>query len=104
MAKQSNDTVNEVVEQGKEILAKANRRHIIVRNPNGVKVVDVTFGVAAAIGLLLLWLQPFGLILAFAGLAYAFYARLKLEIVHELGAGNNVVEMRLPKEDDEVSI
>jgi hypothetical protein len=99
MTKQQ-DTVNEVVEQGKSLIQKANTRHIIIRKQNGEKVVDVTFGVAAVIALLLLWVQPFGIFLVIAGIAYSFYAKLKLELVHEVGSSNNVVEMRMPNEDD----
>ena len=94
------DTVKEVVEQGKELLNQANKRHIIVSKPNGEKVIDVTFGVAAVVGLLLLWIQPFGVILAFAGAAYGIYSKLKVEIVQELGGSNNVVEVRKSKDDD----
>jgi hypothetical protein len=99
MAKQQ-DTVNEVVEQGKSLIQRANTRHIIIRKQNGDKVVDITFGVAALIGLLLLWVQPFGIFLAIAGIAYSFYAKYRLEIVHEVGSSNNVVEMRMPNEDE----
>lgn len=99
MTKQK-DTVNEVVEQGKDLLQKANTRHIIIRKPDGEKLVDVTFGVAAVVALLLLWVQPFGIMLAFAGIAYGIYAKLKMEVVRELTSGDNVVEMRLPNEKD----
>jgi hypothetical protein len=99
MSKQ-NDTVNEVVEQGRSLIQKANARHIILRKPNGEKLIDVTFGVAAVIALLLLWVQPFGIFLAIAGIAYSFYAKLRMEIVREVSSGDNVVEMRMPNEDE----
>ena len=100
MTKQE-DTIKEVVAQGKELLHKANTRHVIIRKANGDKLVDVTFGIAAVIGLFLLWFQPFGLILALAGVGYGLYSRFKLEIVRESSSGDNVIEMRLPQDDDQ---
>ena len=95
-----NDTVTEVVEQGKDLLQKANSRHIIIRKANGEKLVDVTFAVAGVVALLLLWIQPFGTLLIIGGVVYGLYSKVKLEIVRELGTGDNVVEMRVPDEDD----
>jgi hypothetical protein len=94
-----NDTVTEVVEQGKELLGKANARHIIIRKANGEKLIDVTFAVAAVVVLFLLWIQPFGIFLTIAGIAYGLYSKVRLEVVRELGNGDNVVEMRVPDEE-----
>src|SRR5689334_20206179 len=95
-----NDTVNEVVEQGKELIQKANSRHIIVRKANGEKLIDVTFTVAAVVVLFLLWIQPFGIFLTIGGIAYGLYSKVKLEIVRELNSGDNVVEIRVPDEEE----
>jgi Domain of unknown function (DUF4342) len=94
------ETVNEIVEQGKDLLSKANSRHIVIRNDRGEKVVDVTFTVAAVIAVLLLWWIPLGLPLIVIGLVYGLYAKLKLEIVRELGNGDTVVDVQLPKDGE----
>ena len=94
------ETVNEIVEQGKDLLSKANSRHIVIRNDRGEKVVDVTFTVAAVIAVLLLWWIPLGLPLIVIGLVYGLYAKLKLEVVRELGNGDTVVDVQLPKDGE----
>src|SRR5687767_2421201 len=95
MTKQE-DTIKEVVAQGKELLHKANTRHVIIRKANGDKLVDVTFGIAGVFLLFMLWFQPFGLILGLAAVVYSLYSKFKLEIVRESSTGDNVIEMRLP--------
>jgi hypothetical protein len=95
------DTVQEIVEQGKTILHKANTRHIIIRKANGEKLVDVTLGIAVAVALLMLWFQPFGMLLGLAGLAYGLYAKLRMEVVRESSSSDNVIEMRVPSDDDQ---
>jgi hypothetical protein len=95
------DTVQEIVEQGKTILQKANTRHIIIRKANGEKLVDVTLGIAVAVALLMLWFQPFGMLLGLAGLAYGLYAKLRMEVVRESSSSDNVIEMRVPSDDDQ---
>lgn len=98
MAKQE-DTMKEVVAQGKELLHKANTRHVIIRKANGDKLIDVTLSVAVVVALLLLWFGPIGIVAALAGVGYGLYSKLRLEVVRELGGGDNVIEIRLP--DDE---
>lgn len=93
------DTAKEVLEQGKEILTKANKRHIIIRKANGEKLVDVTFTVAVVVALILLWFQPIGIIIGLAAFAYGYYNKMTVEVLRELGGTDNVIEMRFPNED-----
>lgn len=95
MSKQE-DTAKEVLEQGKELLNKANKRHIIIRKANGEKLVDVTFVMAIVVVLILLWIQPIGIMIGLAAFAYGYYNKMTIEVLRELGGKDNVIEMRFP--------
>lgn len=95
----SQDTVNEVLDQGKSLLNKASSRHLIIRKANGEKLADVSFLVAAVAVILLLWI-PIGIPLALVGLAYGLYAKLKVEVVRDLGDGNTVVDYKSTNDEE----
>jgi uncharacterized sodium:solute symporter family permease YidK len=93
------ETVNQLLEQGKGLVEKGNQRHIVVRDADGKKIVDVSFTVAAIIGLVLFFMQPIGWLIAIAASIYGVMKKLKIEVARNLTEEDEVVEMQLPQDD-----
>lgn len=96
----TNDTVNEIVEQGRELVNKANQRHVIIRRADGTQLADVSVTMVAVAALVLFFFQPFGTFILFGGIAYGIISKLKIEVVHELASGDDVVEMNIPTDEE----
>ena len=95
----ANDTVNEIVQQGREIVEKANQRHVIIRRADGTQLADVSVTVVAIAALLMFFFQPFGTFVLIGGIVYGIVSKLKVEVVHELSDGDDVVEMNISNEE-----
>lgn len=101
MTKQNvNETVDNLVHEGRNIVKKANQRHVIIRKADGTQLADLSMTVLSIIVVGMFWLQPFGTIAAFAAIAYGLYNKVKIEVVHELDADNTVVEVNLPEDEE----
>ncbi len=95
-----NETVDNLVSEGRNIVKKANQRHVIIRNADGTQLADLSMTVVAIILVAMFALQPIGTIAAFAAIAYGLYSKVKIEVVHELDSDNTVVEVNLPEDED----
>lgn len=96
----ANETVDNLVHEGRKIVKKANQRHVIIRKADGTQIADLSMTVLAIIGAAMFWLQPFGTIAFFAAVAYGLYNKVKIEVVHELDADNTVVEVNIPEDEE----
>lgn len=96
MSQKPKNTQNDLMERGKELLHQGNIRRIIIRNAEGRVLLDTSLTVATATVLGLAILLPgSGLFLALIAAVGALYARLKIEVVRELGDGDSVVSGRI---------
>lgn len=88
------DVVSELTQQGRDLVNKANERHIIVRKADGTKLADVSVTMfAIGIILALTMFQPFGTLLIGVGVVYGIVNKLKVEVVHELTGNDEMIEI-----------
>ena len=93
------ETFNQIVKQGQNIVYKGNQRHLVIRDADDRKLVDVTGTVAVVVVAGLLFFQPIGGLILAASFIYGVAKKLKVEFLRNLNAEDNVVEMQLPQED-----
>ena len=96
--KQKNDTVDNLIEDGRDLLSKANRRHIVVRDRNNATLLDLNMTTVAIIVFLMFLLQPLGTFVAICAIAYGLIRKVKVEIVRELTSDDDVIDVKLPQE------
>lgn len=94
----ANDTVDKLVNNGRDLVQKANRRHVVIRESDGTKLIDLNLTMIAIIVFLLVVVQPIGTIVAVGALAYGLFKKVKIEIVRELSTDDNVIDVKLPQE------
>lgn len=93
------ETVNQLLDQGKDLVEKGNQRHIVVRTANGEKLIDVSFTVAAIVVVVLFFMQPIGWLVAIGASIYGVTKKLKIEVARTLTDEDNVVEIQLPQDE-----
>ncbi len=97
----TNQTVDKLMQDGRDMVKKANKRHIIVRKANGEKLIELNATTLAIIVIAMFFIQPFGTIAAIAAVGYGIYAKLKVEVTHEISASaEDVVEIKVPPMED----
>lgn len=94
-----NETVDNIVHEGRKIVKKANQRHIVIRNADGTQIADISMTIFAIIVAAMFFLPPFGTIAAFVAVAYGLYNKVKIEVIHELDADNTVVEVNISEDE-----
>lgn len=88
------NTTNTMLDQGKNLIEQGNARHVVVRTPEGKKLIDVSLTAAVIVVLVFLFLMPgWGWALIFFGVVAAIAAKLKIEVVRELNQDDNVVDV-----------
>jgi hypothetical protein len=86
-----NDAVETLIEQGKEFFSSGNTRRIILRTADGNELADVSMTVAfIGIGVLMFF-GPAGFTLAFLAVIAGILAKVRVEIVRELGDDDDTV-------------
>ncbi len=90
---QTERPVDRLLEQGKDIVQRGNKRHVVIRNADGTQIASISLTVAVIIGLAATILLPFWgiILLALAGF-FAAGKRVKVELVRELTDDDNVVQ------------
>lgn len=97
----NNQTVDKLMEDGREMVRKANKRHVIVRKADGTKLIELNATTLAIVFVAMFFIQPFGTLAAVAMIAYGIYAKVKVEVTHELTASaDDVVEINVPPVED----
>jgi|GEM_PF-5182468 len=91
--KNTNETINNLMDEGRKVVNQANQRHIVVRKPDGTKILELSATVFAIAVVLIFLFQPFGTIAAIAALIYAIYTKVKIEVVHELDGNEPTIEI-----------
>ena len=95
-----NQTVDTIAEQGREIVRKANQRHVVVRRADGTRLLDVSVTILAIVAVALFFFQPLGTFVAIGAVVYGIVNKLKVEVVHELKSKNDVVEINTTVEEN----
>ena len=98
---QSQDTLNSLVEQGKELVARGNKRHLIIRTQDGEALADVSLTVAAIVGLVLLFAFPWGWTLALIAGVIGVVARVRVEVVRELTEQDETLQVEQPEKAEQ---
>lgn len=93
------ETFNQIVKQGQNLVEKGNQRHVVIRDAEGQKIVDLTGTLAVIIMAGLLLFQPIGGLIMAAGFIYGVTKRLKIEFLRNVNEEDSVVEMQIPQED-----
>ncbi len=96
----ANEKVNDMMAEGRKIITKANKRHVIIRRNDGTKLAELSATVVALAVVAMFFFQPIGGFLAIAGIAYGIYNKVKIEVVHEINDSEAVVEVNIPQEED----
>lgn len=91
-----NDQFNELGEQAKSLIEKGNARHVILRNEDGSKIVDMSLTVAIVIGAVLLFMPWNWVIIAVAAI-YGIVKKIRVEIVRDLTDEDDAIEVDLDK-------
>lgn len=93
------ETFNQIVQQGQNLVEKGNQRHVVIRDAEGQKIIDLTGTLAVIIMAGLLLFQPIGGFVMAAGFIYGVTKRLKIEFLRNVNEEDSVVEMQIPQED-----
>ncbi|MGJ3238140.1 MAG: DUF4342 domain-containing protein [Anaerolineae bacterium] len=96
-----NNTVDQLVQEGRGLFHKAQQRHVIVRKADGTQLLDVNVLVLGIAVIVLLMFQPLGTFVAIGTIAYGIYNKVKVEVVHEISHDEKVIEINIPENDDE---
>ena len=96
----ANEKVNDMMAEGRKIITKANKRHVVIRRNDGTKLAELSATVVALAVVAMFFFQPIGGFLAIAGIAYGIYNKVKIEVVHEINDSEAVVEVNIPQEED----
>jgi hypothetical protein len=85
--------VDRLVEQGRELVQKGNKRHVVIRNAEGKQIASVSLTVAVVVALAAVVLLPFwGIILLVIGGFIATGMKMKVELIREISDDDNVVQ------------
>ncbi len=85
--------VDRLVEQGRELVQRGNRRHVVIRNAEGKQMATFSLTVAVIAGLAALVLLPFwGIILLVIGAFIATGAKIKVELVREVTDDDSLIQ------------
>ena len=96
--KNTNETINTLMDEGRKVVNKANQRHIVVRKQDGSKLLELSATMFALAVVLIFLFQPIGSIVAVAAIGYAIYAKVKIEVTHELSGEEPTIEVN-PTDD-----
>lgn len=88
----SSDVVNDVTERAKDLWAQGNVRHVILRTAEGRQLVELPLN-WAVVGLFALFFISGGWFILIVAAIAGIVAKMRLEIVRDLGNDDNVVEM-----------
>lgn len=90
---QTERPVDRLLEQGKDIVQRGNKRHVVIRSADGTQIASVSLTVAVILGLAATILLPFwGIIILAAAGFFAAGKRLKIEVVRELSDDDSIVQ------------
>ncbi|GAB5491784.1 MAG: hypothetical protein Phog2KO_19990 [Phototrophicaceae bacterium] len=95
----ANEKVNDIMQEGRKMITKANKRHVVIRRHDGTKIAEFSATVVALAVIAMFFFQPIGGLVAIGSIAYGIYNKVKIEVVHELNNSEAVVEVNLPQED-----
>lgn len=96
----ANEKLNDIMAEGRKIVTKANKRHVIIRRNDGTKLAELSATVVALAVVAMFFLQPVGGFVAIGALAYGIYNKVKIEVVHEISNSDAVVEVNIPQEEE----
>jgi len=97
---QNTSTFNDLVEKGKELVEKGNRRRVIIRNAGGKQVLEVRVTVAVAAVIIAMFIGFPGWLLLLGVVGLGVLAKLRVEIVRDISAGDDVGELELSEGED----
>jgi len=88
--KNSESTMNRLMDQGRELVEKGNKRHVVLRDAKGKQLASVSLTVAALIGVASVVVFPlWGVALL---VLIAIGARIKVELVREITDDDDVIK------------
>ncbi len=87
-----------VGERIQEVLHETNTRHLVIRNQEERVLFDISLTFGIIIGVIL-FLIPGGFIIALLGVVAALATKLRIELVREVGDGDDVIEGHLSDND-----
>ncbi|MEM9955523.1 MAG: DUF4342 domain-containing protein [Chloroflexota bacterium] len=97
--KPKNDTVNDLVDNGRDFLREANRRYVVIRNQDGSTIADLRMPIVAMIIFAMIAFQPMGTFLAVGAIVYGLVRKVKIDLVSEVKSSDDaVIEVKLPDE------
>lgn len=85
------DSVDTLIEQGQSLIERGNSRRIILRTADGNELADIPMMTAVIGGIVLLVLGPAGFTLAFFAVIAGIIAKVRVEVVRELGDDDDTV-------------
>ncbi|MDQ7027398.1 MAG: DUF4342 domain-containing protein [Anaerolineae bacterium] len=92
-----NDSVNEITEKAKNIIAKGNARHVVIRSAKGDRIAEFSMTVAAIGGMILFFMAPWGWMLLLAAGFYGMMKKVRVELVRDISDDDDSIEIDIDK-------
>lgn len=90
--KRSDDTVNTITDQIKELVEQGNMRRVVLRKPDNEQLFEVSLTVAVAVIAGFVIFMPGGFFFMMLAIFGGILAKLRVEILRELSDDDDVVE------------
>lgn len=92
-----NDSVNEIGEKAKNIVAKGNSRHVVIRSAKGDKIAEFSVTVAAIGGAMLFFMAPWGWMLLLGAGFYGMIKKVRVEFVRDISDDDDSINIDVEK-------
>jgi hypothetical protein len=90
--KRTEEHVNSITDQIKEVIEQGNMRRVIVRKQDNEQLFEVSLTAAVAVAAAILIFVPGGFFISLLAVIAGIFAKLRVEILRELRDDDEVVE------------